>query len=131
MTTLRRLFSAVVLPLVGFGLVGCGGSEPEVTASLLRGKVTVGDKPVTTGTVTAYKGSTKVMEAPINPDGTYEFANPTSGEYQLTVTKTDTPTPYGRPVKVPAKNSDPAQSGLSAKVESGQTNNQDLVLSAK
>lgn len=130
MTSLRRfLLPAVVLSL--FGLVGCGGSEAEVTKSLLRGKVTVGNKPVTAGTVTAYKGSSKVMETTINPDGTYEFADPSSGEYQLTVTNTDTPTPYGRPVKVPAKYADPAQSGLSAKVASGQTNTQDLALSAK
>lgn len=106
MTSPFRFLPAVLLAL---GLTGCGGTDHEVTKSLLRGKVTVENKPVTAGVVTAYKGGTKVAEANINPDGAYEFAAPPGGEYQLTVTKTDTPTPYSKPVKLPAKYADPAR----------------------
>ena len=131
MTILRRTLAAVSLAAVGLALAGCGGSDEAVTKSLLRGKVTVDKKPIPTGTVTAYKGSSKAMETTINPDGTYEFVDPSSGEYQLTVTKTDTPTPYGKPVKLPAKYADPAQSGLTATVSSGQPNTKDLELTTK
>jgi hypothetical protein len=126
-----RLAAACLAAAVGFGLTGCGGSDAPVADSLLRGTVTVNNKPVTTGTVTAYKGGSKVMESGINPDGTYEFANPAGGEYQLTVTGTDTPTPYGKGVKIPARYADPAQSGLTATVTAGQKNTKDLALDAK
>jgi hypothetical protein len=131
MTYFRRTLASLGLAALVLAATGCGQSSDPVARTLLVGKVTVNKKPVQTGTVTAYSGSSKVMEAGINPDGTYEFANPSSGEYHLTVTKTETPTPYGKPVKLPAKYADPAQSGLTATVSGGQRNTQDLTLDMK
>jgi len=131
MSILRRSLAALAVALLGLGLTGCGGSDSKVTVAVLRGKVTVNKKAVNTGIVTAYKSGSKVTETNINPDGTYEFQDPSSGEYQLTVTKTDTPTPYGKPVKVAAKYADPATSGLTATVTSGQPNEKNLELDAK
>lgn len=131
MARLRRFLAAACVAVLGVSLAGCGGSGDAVQTSLLRGKVTLHKKVIPTGTVTAYRGGSKVMEAPINPDGTYEFLDPSSGEYQLTVTKTDAPTPYSKPIKLPAKYADPAQSGLTATVTSGQPNTKDLELDVK
>ncbi|AWM40783.1 hypothetical protein GobsT_06710 [Gemmata obscuriglobus] len=129
MSLARQLlfFVALLAPVAA----GCGGSESAVATSLLRGKVTCDGRPVVAGVVTAYRGGTKVMEANINPDGGYEFARPSAGEYQLTVTKTDVATPYAKPVKLPARYADPAQSGLTAKVAGDQASTQDLALTAK
>lgn len=128
---LSRLLLALATGVLGSaGLTGCG-SDVEVPDSLLRGKVTVDKKPVVVGTVTAYRGGDKAMETTINPDGTYEFVINSSGEYQLTVTGTDAKTPYGPPVKLPAKYADPAQSGLNTTVAAGQSNTYDIPLSLK
>lgn len=126
-----RFMTAVGVALLGLGLTGCGGSDDTVGKASLRGKVTVNQKSITVGTVTAYSGSSKVAETTINPDGGYEFANLSSGEYNLTVTKTDAPNPYSKPVKLPEKYADPAQSGLTATVSGGQTSTKDLALNAK
>ena len=106
----------------------CGSSEVRLPTTALCGKVTANGKPVSTGTVTAYRGGSKVMETSIEPDGSYGFPNPPSGQYELTVTATDAPSPYGRPVKLPAKYADPSESGLTATVTSDQVNTQDLAL---
>lgn len=129
MISLRRFLPATAL--LALALTGCGGSDSTVTQALLRGKVTLDNKPLVAGVVTAYQSGTKVMETNINPDGAYEFAQPASGDYQLTVTKTDVTTPYAKPVKLPARYADPAQSGLTAKVAASQANTQDLALTSK
>jgi hypothetical protein len=122
----RSLVSASLTLALVCGLAGCGGGG-GAPSTVLKGKVTVNGRPAVVGTVTAYRGGSKAAEAMINPDGTYQFENLSSGDYQLTVTKTDTPTPYSRPVKLPAKYADPSQSGLTATVNRGE-NTQELQL---
>jgi hypothetical protein len=116
------------LVLVGLGSSGCGSSNVLVLTTQLHGKVIVDGRPVSTGVVAAYRGGSKVMETSIEPDGSYGFANPPSGQYSLTVTATDSPTPYGRAVRIPAKYADPGASGLTATVTSDQVNTQDLLI---
>jgi hypothetical protein len=130
-TTMNYLYRSLVSASLTFalvcGLTGCGGGG-GAPSSVLKGKVTYNGKPVVVGTLTAYRGSSKTAETMINPDGSYEFVNLSSGDYQLTVTNTDTRTPYGKPVKLPAKYADPSQSGLTATVKRGETT-QELQLS--
>jgi hypothetical protein len=129
MSYLYRLLASASLTLaLVCGLTGCGGGGGGAPSTVLKGKVTINGKPAVVGTVTAYSGGSKAAETMINPDGTYQFDNLSSGEYQLTVTKTDTPTPYSKPVKLPAKYADPSQSGLTATVKRGETT-QELQLS--
>jgi hypothetical protein len=116
------------LVLVVLGSSGCGSSKVLMPATQLHGKVIVDGRPVSTGVVTAYRGGSKVMETSIEPDGSYGFANPPGGQYALTVTATDAPTPYGRAVRLPAKYADPSASGLTATVADDQVNTQDLLL---
>ena len=127
---LWRTAPALGAALLVLGAIGCG-NEFHLPATALCGKVTVNGKPLSTGVVTAYRGGTKVMEASIEADGSYTFADPASGEYQLTVTKADAPSPYGRPVRLPARYADPNSSGLSATVASDRTTAQDLQLRTK
>jgi hypothetical protein len=126
--TLWRIVAPLGVVLAALGSSGCGSSEARPPATALRGKVTVDGRPVATGVVTAYRSGSKVMETSIEPDGSYGFPNPPGGRYELTVTATDAPTPYGRPVKLPAKYAAPSASGLTATVTSDQTNTQDLAL---
>jgi hypothetical protein len=117
--------------LAALGSSGCGNSEIRLATTALCGKVTANGKPVSTGTVTAYRGGSKVMETSIEPDGSYGFPNPPSGRYELTVTATDTPSPYGQPVKLPPRYADPSESGLTATVTGDRMNTPDLALQTR
>ena len=129
--TLWRILISLGLVLVVLSSTGCGSSKVLVPSTQLHGKVIVDGRPVSTGVVTAYRGGAKVMESSIEPDGSYGFPNPPSGQYSLTVTATDTPSPYGRAVRLPAKYADPSESGLTATVTGDQVNTQDLLLRTK
>lgn len=126
-----RIVTALGALLVVLGSGGCGNREFRLPTTSLGGKVTVDGRPISNGIVAAYRDGSKVMEASIEVDGNYTFSDPPSGEYQLTVTRTDTPSPYGRPVKLPTRYADPAGSGLTATVASDQANTQDLSLRTK
>lgn len=127
----RRIAAALGSVVAVLGLSGCGGSDFRLPSTSLSGKVTVNGKPLSGGTVTAHRSGSKVMEASIEVDGNYTFADPPSGDYQITVTKTDAPSQYSRPVRLPAKYADPVQSGLNATVVGDRHNTQDLSLSTK
>ena len=127
----RRAFGLVVITLGLVGQAGCGGSDVMVaTKTSLRGKVSVNRKPVFTGLVTAHQNGTKIASTNINPDGTFEFSNIAAGDYQLTITATDTDTPYGKGVKLNSKYSDPASSGLIVSVAGKDDSPRDFALDA-
>ncbi|MDY3551519.1 carboxypeptidase-like regulatory domain-containing protein [Gemmata sp. JC717] len=128
--TIWRTVATLGAVAVALGSTACS-SDFRLPATSLSGKVTVNGKPLSGGVVTAYRGSSKVMEASIEVDGNYTFADPPSGEYYITVTKTDTPSTYSRPVRLPTKYADPGSSGLRATVVSDRHNTQDLPLSTK
>jgi hypothetical protein len=117
----RRVLAAACAAAVAVGLVGCGGDNRVAAAkSVLRGRLTADKKPVSVGTVTAYKGGSKVAETQINPDGGFELYNLPPGDYQLTVTHTDVSTPYAKPLKLPSRYAEPAGSGLTVNVADGE-----------
>ncbi|AWM39091.1 hypothetical protein GobsT_26360 [Gemmata obscuriglobus] len=129
--TLWRIAAAFGAVAVALGSSACSNSDFRMPATSLSGKVTVNGKPLSCGVVTAYRGSSKVMEASIEVDGNYTFADPPAGEYLITVTRTDAPSTYSRPVRLPAKYADPGSSGLRATVVSDRPNTQDLTLGTK
>jgi hypothetical protein len=123
MTRFIRRSLAVACAAAVLGLVGCGSGDVTAPAtSVLRGRLTVDKKPLSVGTVTAYKGGSKVAETQVNPDGGFELFNLPAGDYQLTVTNTDASNPYTKPVKLPARYADPAQAGMTVSVADGENN---------
>jgi hypothetical protein len=63
---------------------GCG---PDFKSrGVVRGKVTVGKKPLTTGVVMFYAKSGVTASASIDPDGNYEMNDAPLGECLVTVT---------------------------------------------
>jgi hypothetical protein len=99
---------------------GCGGGAGVPSKSALRGRLTLDKKTLGAGNVTVYSGGSKVAEAPINQDGSFEFYNLSSGDYQLTVTDTEAGNPYFKGVKLPSRYADPAKSGLTVNVAAGE-----------
>jgi hypothetical protein len=67
------------------------GSPP---GSELSGRVTLGDKPIVFGTVTAVASDNRVFTAPILPDGTYVLRNVPPGPVRLAVSS-----PNPRPIE--------------------------------
>lgn len=105
----------LVVAVVALTAAGCGNDTGVVKPkTALRGKflLSTGKKPLLTGKVGAYQGGKSVAETSVNPDGSFEFINIPAGDYQLTVTGTETDTPYGKGVRLNSKYSDAAKSGL-------------------
>jgi len=75
------------------GLLAClmalvaGGCGPDYKSrGVVKGKVSMGKKPLPSGTVMFYGKDGITATAHINPDGTYELADAPLGECKVTVT---------------------------------------------
>lgn len=110
---------SLICAALALHLTGCGGGVEVVQPkTALRGKITVapGQKPLLAGQITAYRKGEKVSTTSVNPDGSFEFINVPTGDYQLAITDTAKDTPYGKGIKLKSKYADPAQSGLTVSV---------------
>jgi hypothetical protein len=89
-TANRRLWAASLLACCVVLLpTGCG---PDFKArGVVRGKVTAGQKSLTTGTVMFYGKNGITASAAIDPDGNYEMNDAPVGECKVTVTVTALP----------------------------------------
>jgi len=85
LTTNRRLWACGVLACCAVLLSsGCG---PNYKArAVVKGKVTTGNKALTTGSVMFYGKDGLTASAGIQPDGTYEMPDAPIGECKVTVT---------------------------------------------
>jgi hypothetical protein len=137
----RRTLLAAAL---AFALVGCGGGTNEPPRGPVKGRVTLGGKPVANATVTFESAAAGVAQtAPTDDDGRYEFTaynaqGLPAGSYKVGVTagrfmqpgeevprfdpsvKPGTPLPKGPSTLPPAKYAKPATSGLTAEVKAGE-----------
>jgi hypothetical protein len=150
----RHAFRLTALAAVLLGSItvlgGCSGSKSKV--SIVSGKVTYKDAPVTGGILRFHPTSGgDPTEGPINADGTFSFGGIPVGPATVTVEtdkmrkgETDytkgrkTPEGYKPPegaasagvfVKIPVKYKDPKQSDLKVEVKPGKT--EDIVLTLK
>ena len=135
----RRSFFAAALACV---LVGCGGNTNEPPRGPVKGRVTLGGKPVANATVTFENVAAGVAQtASTDDDGRYEFVaynaqGLPAGSYKVGVTagrfmqpgeevpRFDPSVKPGTPLKgtttpVPSKYAKPATSGLTAEVKAG------------
>lgn len=112
----RSFVAACVLALA----VGCGSGDGAPAKSVLRGRLTVDKKPIGAGVVAVHSGGSKVAEANLNQDGSFEFFNLPAGDYQLAVSGTEAGNPYTKGVKLPSRYADPAQSGMAVSVAAGE-----------
>jgi len=120
----HRLFVIALLLLCA---LGCSRklTPVESNRSPISGTVTFDGKPLTGGSITFMsKDDTRYRTTvAIGPEGTFSAADAPQGVLQATV-ETESLLFSKAPgyVKIPAKYSKPATSGLSVKVEPGQTN---------
>ena len=142
--SLRRfpaLFCGIAFIL---GLAGCGPKGPKLVQ--VGGKVTVGDKPVTNGTVIFYpdraRGNTSLEEprGDIDAEGNYKLltgakSGAAAGWYKVAVTaaeKIDPNNPYFTKWLIPEKYIDPKTSKLEFEVvENPPAGAYDIKLSPK
>lgn len=124
------LFGLFVAAL--FGAIGCGSKSDGNSVS---GKVTLNGVPVS-GVVVFVTADQKKIEAPTNPDGTYQIINPPLGSVKVTVkpmpavTGTNAPPPKDAPsmgagagakgVSPPAKYASDATTDLTYEVKAGK-----------
>jgi len=76
-----RLSSGFSVVLVVLCCIGCGPPE----RAIVKGKVTIGDTPLTTGNVTFTGKDNLQSSATIQNDGTYELMDAPLGEARITV----------------------------------------------
>jgi hypothetical protein len=108
---------------------GCGPRYGNVS-----GKVTYQGKPVTGGTITFHDSHNGVASDAIQPDGSYSVNRVAAGQVRITVVppldipfrpmqeaggRPTSPGSTPRPVPLPPKYADPAQSGLTCEVQAG------------
>ncbi len=141
--------AAVLLASVT-ALSGCHGSASKV--SIVSGKVTYKNAPVTGGTLKFYPASGgEPLQGPIKADGTFSFGGIPAGHATVTVEtesidhkggndytkRVKPPAGYKPPeggeaspvyVKIPAKYNDPKKSELSVEVQQGKTEGIELNL---
>lgn len=124
----RRTRGAALLCLLCLGLVGCGARGPKLVP--VEGKVTLGDKPVTNGTVILYPDLARGNQSPEEPRGEIDAqgnfkvttgarTGAAPGAYKVAVTaaeKIDPNNPYFTKWLVPEKYIDFRTSGLSFEV---------------
>ena len=72
----------------------------------------------------------KTAQTNVNPDGRFEFFDLPAGDDQLAVSDTETNTPYGKGVRLPAKYADPQLSGMTVAVAAGDQPPRDFALEA-
>jgi hypothetical protein len=138
--SVRRPIASGVSLIACLGLVlsalGCGGGGGHAADHTVKGKVTLGGKPLPGGEVQFYGGSNFKEASPvglINPaDGTYSIPNPPTGNVKVVVRAPTQPSnpkdPKPPEVHLPAKVSDPNQTDLTYTVsqEAQQTHDIDL-----
>jgi hypothetical protein len=82
----------VVVGLLAFGLAALAGCGPDYKArAVVKGKVTSGKKPLTTGTVMFYGPNNITSTAVIDENGDYVMNDAPIGECTITVTVTAPP----------------------------------------
>lgn len=130
-----RALGGVALVGLLLAIAGCGEGAASVS-----GKVTYNGTPVSGGTITFHGTDGKVDGTWIDPDGKYIVTRAPVGEVKVTVEvgragappkmpkSKDVPghpgdkgggTATGKPMVIPAKYKDPAQSGLTYTLKSG------------
>lgn len=137
----RFCLSALLL----FILVGCGPGYGD-----LQGKVTLDDKPLTSGTVTTFGSDGLPKQGLIKEDGTYTVEKIAAGTIKLAVTSIDPEAnvPKGREkgpqgkierpkadrskwFPIPADYGDTEKSGITFELKSGPKNTFDIKLKSK
>jgi hypothetical protein len=124
---LGRSFRLLCLAL----LASLGGCKPA--NGVVKGRVTLDDKPLTTGSVTFVVSKGTGVSGGIEADGTYTAVNVPLGEVTVVVSGAIMPTaPAGKPDPrkppepagptgtVPKKYQDPKTSGLTLTVQAGE-----------
>ncbi len=101
-------------------LAGCAGKGQ------VSGTVKYKGKPLTTGTITFYDRANQAVSSAIGKDGTYSVEQVAAGPVKVAVVMPmaiymagEKPPPGPPPPTLPAKYSDPEQSGLGWEVKSG------------
>ena len=83
------LAAAVLLPAVLVLVSGCGSDYKA--RGVVKGRVTVNKKPLTTGTVMFYNANGITGSGSIDPEGNYVVADAPAGDCQVTVSVPDLP----------------------------------------
>jgi len=141
-------FSMLLLATLCFASAGCGGASKG--KAVVKGQVTIGGKPLYTGSVVFHTSDGRTGGAAIDQHGNYNMGDAPIGDVKVTVTASKTlGKPGARPstknptgemkdpnkpsegsneppvdpskiVPIPDKYGDPEKSGLTYKVEKGE-----------
>ena len=117
--SLRPWGAATVLLVLA---AGCGPGKGDVS-----GTVQYQGRPLPGGTITFFDQKHRVTASPIGSDGRYAVAGVTAGPVKITVSTPlpmtfrngEVPDPKDKLPAIPARYSDPDQSGLSYEVQTG------------